>query len=116
MRVGAGGCLCAVGLSVTTVFALLGMDVANSYVIQLEVFVSEHQMVDAKEILPALFELKPVVRNQEYIQSMCKNLLNTSCALTLIRTFSCKQQKPAKAGGSENGVYYQHAGCSVEPR
>lgn len=77
MRVGACGCLRAVGLSVTTVFALLGTNVANRYVIQLEVFVSEHQMVDATEISPVLFELKPVVRNQEYIQSMCKNLLNT---------------------------------------
>lgn len=77
MRVGACGCLRAVGLSVTTVFALLGMNVANRYVIQLEVFVSEHQMVDATEISPVLFELKPVVRNREYIQSMCKNLLNT---------------------------------------
>lgn len=77
MRVGACGCLRAVGLSVTTVFALLGTNVANRYVIQLEVFVSEHQMVDATEISPVLFELKRVVRNQEYIQSMCKNLLNT---------------------------------------
>lgn len=61
----------------TTVFALLIMNVVNRYVIHLEVFVSEHQMVDAKEISAVLFELKSVVRNQEYIQSMCKNLLNT---------------------------------------
>lgn len=77
MHVGACGCLRAVGLSVTTVFALLIMNVVNRYVIHLEVFVSEHQMVDAKEISAVLFELKSVVRNQEYIQSMCKNLLNT---------------------------------------
>lgn len=37
-------------------------------------------------------------------------------ALALIRTFSCKQQKTAEAGGSENGAYYKHTMCFVEPR
>lgn len=39
-----------IGLSVTMVFALLSMNVANRLVTQLEVFVSEHPMEDAKEI------------------------------------------------------------------
>lgn len=71
-------------------------------------------MEDTKEISPVLFALKSAARNQEYIQSMCKNLL--TLVLTLIGTFSHKQQKLAKIGGIENGVCYKHEECSVEPR
>lgn len=64
-----------------------------------------------------LFELRFMAINQGVysinVQEFTKYL---TCALALIRTFSCKQQKPAEAGDNENGIYYKHARYSMEPR